>query len=420
MEKREKFKEKIRNSFPFKKNGKIYYLLSIDEYDDKKRTFFISVIDNEGYKYKHRYSQIMDKSRYKSHKQFFYHNPYTYDNIQNFFGINDITDIKILDDISKCTATTILNVEIKGCIYHMSWNDIKNDSNRLNKDNIDSCLDLIFARNITKGEVIDIIYKMYEEKGTPLIQDDFEGKTTRHHVGVRVIEKYFGGVANMQRELGLPVPSDYRILNDNELLLEIHHICDTIYLSEKRKVITSSDIDELGSYSSYSRFDKRFAELGTSLRDVIEEYGFRFQSPGSGMNFYFEDGEHTTSKYEYDFSRFLRNKGFIYNQTYFRDVWYKTFTNNYSGNMNCDYVISNGNDVIYVELAGMLGNKEHQIAFRDNTHIYNSKAKETYRLKLNKKKELFEKNNLTFYILLPDEMNENTYIDIINKNFLCA
>ena len=88
--------------------------------------------------------------------------------------------------------------------------------------------------------------------------------------------------------------------------------------------------------------------------------------------------------------------------------------------MNCDYVISNGNDVIYVELAGMLGNKEQQVAFRNNTHIHNSKAKETYRLKLNKKKELFEKNNLTFYILLPDEMNETTYIDIINKNFLCA
>lgn len=418
--KKERFKEKIKNSFPFEKNGKIYYLLSIDEYDDKKRTFFISVIDNDGYKYKHRYSKIMNKNRYKSHRQFFYHNPYTYDNIQNYFKINNITDIKIIDDVNKFTATTMLNVEIKGHIYHMSWNDIKNVSNRLDKYNIDSFIDLIFARNITKNEVIEIIYKMYEEKGSPLIQDDFEGKTTRNHVGLRIVEKYFGGVVNMQRELGLPVPSDYRILNNNELLSEIHHICDTIYLSEKRKVITSSDIDELGSYSSYSQFDNRFIKIGTSLRDVIEEYGFHFQPPGSGMNYYFEDGEHTTSKYEYDFSRFLRNKGFIYNQTYFRNVEYKTFAKNYDGKMNCDYVVLNENSVIYIELAGMLGNKDHQLAFRNNTHISNSKSKETYRLKLNKKKELFENNNLTFYILLPDDMNENTYINIINSNFLCA
>lgn len=88
--------------------------------------------------------------------------------------------------------------------------------------------------------------------------------------------------------------------------------------------------------------------------------------------------------------------------------------------MNCDYVVLNENSVIYIELAGMLGNKDHQLAFRNNTHISNSKSKETYRLKLNKKKELFENNNLTFYILLPDDMNENTYINIINSNFLCA
>lgn len=57
-----------------------------------------------------------------------------------------------------------MNVEIKGHIYHMSWNDIKTASNRLDKYNIDSFIDLIFARNITKNEVIEIIYKMYEEK----------------------------------------------------------------------------------------------------------------------------------------------------------------------------------------------------------------------------------------------------------------
>ena len=420
MDKRDEFKEKIRKSFPFEKNGKVYYLLSIDEYDNKKRTFFISVIDNDGYKYKHRYSQIMDASRYKTHKQFFYHNPYTQENIQNYFRIHNITDINILDNINQCTATTLLNVEIKGHIYHMSWNDIKNASNRLDEDNINSCIDLVFARNITKDEVIDIIYRMYEEKGGALTQEDFEGKTTRNHVGVRVIEKYFGGVKNMQHELRLPIPSDRRILNDEELLSEIHYICDTVYSLEHRKIITSSDISRLGSYSDYSRFYQRFAKNGMSLRKIIREYGFQFQTPGNGMNYYFEDGEHTTSKYEYDFSQYLRKNGFLYNETYFRDVEYRTFIENYDGKMNCDYVILNNHNTIYVELAGILGNMEHQMAFQNNNRILNSKSKETYRLKLNKKKELFENNNLEFYILLPNEMNEITYNKIINSNLQCA
>lgn len=357
---------------------------------------------------------------YKSHKQFFYHNPYTYDNIQNFFKKNNIVDIKIPEDISQCTATTLLDVEIKNHIYHISWNTIKNHSDRLSHDNIDSFLQLVFARNITKNEVVKIIYKMYEQKGEGLTQEDFDGPTTIEHIGIRVIEKYFGGVTNMQWELGLPITSDRTIFKDWELISEVHHICDSVYSLEKRKIITTSDIDKFGNNTDYAMFRRRFKSVGTSLREVIEEYGFHLQDPGNGMSFYFEDGEHTISKYEYDFSSFLRKNGFIYNQTYFRDVKYKTFIEDYDGDINCDYVITKGNKTIYVELAGILGNKAHMIAFRQDKKILNSKSKELYRVKLNKKKELLEDNNLTFYILLPDEMNEVTYQNIICFYKQCA
>lgn len=81
---------------------------------------------------------------------------------------------------------------------------------------------------------------------------------------------------------------------------------------------------------------------------------------------------------------------------------------------NCDYCIDFNGQLVYIELAGILCNNEHQEAYRSNTPI-NSKSKEEYRLKLNQKREIFERNNLEYYILLPNEMNEETYKNILNK-----
>ena len=132
------------------------------------------------------------------------------------------------------------------------------------------------------------------------------------------------------------------------------------------------------------------------------------------MNYRFEDGEFTVSKYEYDFSQFLRDNGFEYGKTYFRNIYYKKLDDEYKGNMNCDYCIDFDGQLVYIELAGILGNKEYQDAYRNNTMLQ-SKSKEEYRQKLNQKREMFERNNLEYYILLPDEMNENTYKNILNK-----
>lgn len=84
----------------------------------------------------------------------------------------------------------------------------------------------------------------------------------------------------------------------------------------------------------------------------------------------------------------------------------------YAGNMNCDYCIDFSGNLIYIELAGILENKKYQNAYRNNTPI-NSKSKELYRQSLNRKREIFEKNNLNYYILLPDEMNVENYKNII-------
>ena len=82
--------------------------------------------------------------------------------------------------------------------------------------------------------------------------------------------------------------------------------------------------------------------------------------------------------------------------------------------MNCDYCIDFNGQLVYIELAGILGYKREIDAYRNNTQL-ESKSKEEYRLKLNQKREMFERNNLEYYILLPDEMNEETYKNILNK-----
>ena len=415
MAKEKGFKERIINTFPFEKNGRIYNLISIDEYSDKKRTYYVSVIDDEGYKYKSYFNVITDKVYHKNHKRFFYHNQYTKDNIDNFMKLNNIRDLKILDDISSCNATTLMNVEIKGRIYKISWNDISNNPEKYNVDNIDNFTDCVNSKKITKDEVVKIVLQMYEKKGSALLQDDFDGKTTENHVGIRLIEKYFGTLVNMQKELKLPIPSDLRILNDEEALLEIKNVCEKVYQIENRKIVTYNDFKKYGSYSDTRRYSEPCKKLkGLSFRDYIYSLGFELQKAGNGMNYKFDDGEVTTSLYEYDFSNFLRNNGFEYGKTYFRNIYYKKLDDEYKGNMNCDYCINFNGQLVYIELAGILGNKEHQEAYRNNTPL-KSKSKEEYRLKLNQKREMFERNNLEYYILLPDEMNEETYKNILKK-----
>lgn len=95
----------------------------------------------------------------------------------------------------------------------------------------------------------------------------------------------------------------------------------------------------------------------TTLNDVVKLYGCKLQSSGNGMNYIFGDGEKTVSKYEYDFSIFLRENGFEYNKTYYRNIYYKNLDNEYAGNMNCDYCIDFSGNLVYIELAGILGNK---------------------------------------------------------------
>ncbi len=272
---------------------------------------------------------------------------------------------------------------------------------------------------MSKECAIPIIRNKEKELDRPLLQSDFEGvETTDTSIGIRVIWRLWGTFSNMVDELGLMKhdyfykPNDPNYIPHEDVMLMIKDVCEKVK-STGRNIIMYSDFTEHTNLD-VTKLRRHCTVDKTTLNDVVKLYGCELQRAGNGMNHRFEDGEFTVSKYEYDFSQFLRDNGFKYSKTYFRNIYYKKLDNEYKGNMNCDYCIDFNGQLVYIELAGILGNKEHQDAYRNNTPL-KSKSKEEYRQKLNQKREMFERNNLEHYILLPDEMNENTYKNILNK-----
>jgi hypothetical protein len=411
----------IKNKFPFNYNGIILNLLNEDILVEQKssggRNYIMHVIDNEGYKYKIRYSNLNNCNTCKTLTRYFYNNPYTYDNIDNYCKLNNI-DMRLSSHdfpIIGYSREKLDFVDFDGKIHKISWNQIQHYTFQYQTGYEKIKEKRKKDRELSKQDVIDIVMKMQEQKDSPLDIYDFYPKQ-KDGVGIRIIRKYWGELWLMQKELGMKITGKHgSILSDEDTLKEIELICNKVKDTENRTLITHKDFRKYGTYSD----DRRYAEVCKKLknltfREYIMSLGYELQKAGSGMNYKFDDGEVTTSLYEYEFSNFLRQNGFAYGVSYFRNIYYKKLDSEYRGNMNCDYQINFNDKSVYIELAGILGNKEHQDAYRNNTPL-NSKSKEEYRQKLNQKRKIFERNNLEYYILLPDEMNERTYKSIFSK-----
>ena len=421
-------KQKVLNSFPLEYGeGIILNLLSNNinvEYDEKKksRKYFIHLIDNYGYKYYLNYHQTMSsKKTYNTPNRFFYGNPYTYENINHYCKENNIDlhiDGKGLPVIGYAREK-LECIDSNGVIHKITWNQIQHYTFQY-QDGYDEVKKKNYEEShMTKEKAIPIIIEKYNELKRPLLQRDFEGvNTTDTTIGIRVIWRLWGTFTNMVKELGLPnhdyyfKPFDKNYIPHDEIIKSIQDVCNKVK-SEGRNIVMVSDFNNYTS-SEISTI-KRHCELdGTTLKDILKSYGCELQRCGNGMNHKFDDGERTVSRYEYDFSMFLRNNGFEYGKDYFRNIYYKKLDDKYTGNMNCDYKLILDGHEIYIELAGILGNPEHMKAYRSNT-VIKSKSKEEYRQKLNQKREMFERNGLEYYILLKDEMNETTYKNILKK-----
>lgn len=419
----EKQCEYYKTQFPITISDITYSLfedITVCHKDNMHNTYYLPLIDNFGYKYNYSYNAVMNaKKSGKQLNRFFKWNKYTYDNINLFCKLNNI-DLQI-DGTGLPTSgyarENIPFVDSAGNTVYTNWNVIQN--RKLKYRTSDEQIKVKNRICMSKEKAIPIIKNMQASLNRPLLQSDFEGvETTDNSIGIRVVWRLWGTFNNMIDELGLIKHDAYYRPNDKyyvpheDIINSVKIVCDDVKKTG-RNIIMYPDFKRLVNIDVSTI--RRHCELdNTTLNDLIKQYGCELQQAGNGLNYKFEDGEKTVSKFEYDFSIFLRNNKLVYNKDYFRNIYYKELDSKYNGNMNCDYLLILNGHKIYIELAGILGNSTYQEAYRNNTPI-KSKSKEMYRQKLYQKRDIFERNNLEYYILLPDEMNIDTYKNILNK-----
>ncbi len=225
----------------------------------------------------------------------------------------------------------------------------------------------------------------------------------------------------MKQELGMSVASIGNI-NRNKPMEYIFEKLDLFFIylkNNKTKMFTTTDLDEFllknNFELTYGTIHKKLKkECGKSIGDIAKENDLELAKEGRGLVHIFQDGEKALSRYERIFSTILRNSGFVYNRSYFRDVKYSDIFNDVvvsKNSMTIDYVLIYENRKIYIELAGVL--RDYERYYKDNISI-GSESKEKYRKQLIRKEEILKRNNVEYYILIPQSYR--TLQQIISKN----
>lgn len=285
-------------------------------------------------------------------------------------------------------------------------------------DFVDWCGFLTPCKEQSKEKIISLIYKIQSELDRPLMYDDFRGRGC-YKVSMQYIKKYWGTVNNMKKELGLEIIQESML--DKTLSIEdfdsmVLDICNYVK-SDDRKFITTSEIDKNKKWNNYISLNKCAKKFyNKNFSDILLEHGINIGKQGRGTIFDFEDGERTTSLFEFMFSKYLRNYGLKYNVDYFRDVKYSEFIDRYSGTLNCNYVLYVDSKIIYIEIAGIIEPYKEWYYF--DKPITRSKSKEKYRLKLKEKEKMLKNNNLMYFILFPCDLTNDNFNSIITDSSL--
>lgn len=263
---------------------------------------------------------------------------------------------------------------------------------------------------MSKEMATEIILKCYNEIGKSPTKKDL-----KPYISESVIKRIWGTLNNMKLELELDI-CGYNRQNEHigfkELKENIINVCNNLLLSDINKnVITTKDITE-NCIVTFGTFENIFKLNGTTVRNILKENGIELQKEGQGYTYLFDDGEKTKSQFEYNFSKYLKEIGYVYNKDYFRDVRYKTFINDYNGLLDCDYEIHINNKKIYIEIAGVL--RDYKNKYK-TPELIKSKSKSRYAEKLNIKEAMLKNNNLEYYILFPSDLKD---LDNLFNNIL--
>ena len=397
--------------FPFQFNENLILYYDKSDGPESMSIKKVHVHDQDGYKYYLTRRSILQQQK-KNHipSRFgFKDKTYLEYNINNFLKINQtIFKVYRIDKNAKYNDLIEI-VSDNGDILKLNVRDIYSHVYHLTKDGYSEYLNNQLAMNITKEKAIEIIKIMEKNLGRPLLSSDFSVKTSESTLSHWVIERFWGNFTNMVDELCLE-KNQYKI---SDYISFVENVCDYVKL-QGRDTVSIADFDSEISVLHYQSIYIKLKEANTKIQDIIKNKGLKFQKSGTGYNHVFDDGERVMSYYEYMFSTVLRNTGHHFRKDYYKDVKYSEIINGYSGKMTCDYALVSNERVLYIELAGILGNKSYQEAFLNNTVISNSNSAEKYRLTLQQKNDMFSSNNFNYLILLRNELTKERFESIIN------
>ena len=267
-------------------------------------------------------------------------------------------------------------------------------------------LNYIPNKRKTKEDLIPFILTKKHVLQRSILYNDFK-EDLNANIG-RII-RLWGTFNNMLTDLGLEINQENMVEKSRDIETmkgDIISLCNKIYKQEGRKNISKEDIDidvdSLNSNVYNSHFKK---ELNMTLGDFISSIGFIPNKAGMGMIYKFEDGEISTSKYEFDVSNYFRDKQINYK----RNVKYSTFIEGYIKNKDCDYVVISNNHTWYVEVAGML---KGYSANKDQDYI-----KKKYKEGLDEKERMLQIEKLNYKIIYPKDIEKKPIDEVFSFLF---
>ncbi len=342
-----------------------------------------------------------------------------FDQLPEFANGYDEYSILYIEAIKECGCAKGL-YSVYESYKHMGLPDprwmINNAPSEYGIVNIDSWFEHygIAGPNISKELATKLIMEYSRNSGKALMYDDFRGNKF-DLPSISTVRKYWGTINKMKAELGLEIIQDSMCDKDitiekidAEVILVANHLINI----EKRTEVIMDDFIALGfPYAECTLRNYVRKYYNCSMPIYLKRLGLTLVSPGRGLVHDFEDGERTTSQYENIFSSYLRGLGLVYNVDYFRDVKYSKVVDGYTGNMNCDYVITYKKRKIFVEIAGVIA--EYKSWYYSNKHIKSCKTKNKYMDKLHEKESMLSGQGLDYFILFPCDLTCEILVEML-------
>ena len=270
-----------------------------------------------------------------------------------------------------------------------------------------------FDSNKLKNDDEDVALKLKEleiKLGRPITGED----VTLNNVGYTmiVVNRIWGGLINAKEELGLMKTKPCQPKSFEFYQNRLKRVIENIQKDNNRKFISWEDIEN-PKYSdgdirptNHKTYSYAFRRGGIDLFAYIKSLGFQMNPSEFSHRYTFDDGERVVSRYEYDFSDFIRNEiGLTYNRNYKRDVLYRSFAD-IKTKSNCDYVINISGIDLYIEIAGIINNTKKEDW---RTKEFSSNTENLYKDKMIFKEGLLLKHNKPFLFLFPNDMKDDSY-----------